>query len=378
MRGSIRQRSKGSWQLRYEGPPDSLGRRKQDSETMRGTRKEAERVLRERLTQAENGGFVVKSKETVAEFLARWLDIYAATNTEVRTQMGYKAHIRRYIVPEIGRVKLQALKPQHIQAIYVSMLSRGLSARTVHHVHTLLKQTLSHAMKWGLLIRNPADATDPPRPENNELEMWDVSTLQTFLTSADKSRYANIYHLAVLTGLRRSELLGLRWDAIDVDNRRLMVIRKLQRITGMGLLEGQPKTARSKRSIALSPVAVTLLHEVRAQQLERRLALGPVWQEMGYVFTQNDGTPIDPDRVSRDFARVIREAGLPHLTVKGLRHAHASVLLSSGIHPKIVSERLGHSNIAITMDIYSHVLPGLQENAALAFDRTLAMADQGG
>ena len=377
MRGSIRQRSKGSWQLRYEGPPDSVGWRKQVSETVRGTRKEAERVLRERLTQIETGILMTRSDETVAEFLGRWLDVYAATNTELRTQMGYRALIRLYIVPGIGRVKLQALRPGHIQSLYAGLLDKELSSRTVHHVHTLLKQTLSHAIKWGLLIWNPTDATDPPRPEEKELEMWDLPTIRTFLQSANVSRYGNLYQLVILTGIRRSELLGLRWDAIDLDNRRMMILRKLQRITGMGLVEGQPKTKKSRRSIALSPVAVSLLQAIKAKQNEWRLKAGPAWQDAGYVFTQQDGTLIDPDRVSRDFARVVREAGLPHLTVRGLRHAHATLLLSSGVHPKIVSERLGHSTIAITMDIYSHVLPGLQERAALALDQTLAMPGQG-
>ena len=376
MRGSVRQRSKGTWQLRYETAPDAAGFRKQVAETVRGTRKKAESALRERLAQIENGGFVTKSEQTVAQFLDHWLDTYAATNTRLRTQMGYRSNIRRYIVPEIGHVKLQVLQPRHIQEIYAGLLDRGLSERTVRHVHVLLKGALSHAVKWGLLTRNPSDATTPPRPKDKEMEMWDVATLQAFLATANKSRYANIYHLAILTGMRRSELLGVGWSAVDLDNCKLMVARTLQRITGMGLVEDRPKTPKSRRSIALSPEGIALLLRIRAQQAERRLAAGPVWQDQGYVFTQDDGTPIDPDRLSRDFARVVREPGLPHLTVKGLRHAHATLLLSSDVHPKIVSERLGHSNISVTMDIYSHVLPGMQERAALALDQTLAMPSQ--
>ncbi|MSQ07667.1 MAG: site-specific integrase [Dehalococcoidia bacterium] len=153
---------------------------------------------------------------------------------------------------------------------------------------------------------------------------------------------------------------------------KLSVVNTLQRITGHGLVVGPPKTARSRRSIALSPEAVNLLHAIRGRQIEQRLAAGDAWQNTGYVFTQANGTPVAPDMISKDFCAIVRTAGLPHLTFHGLRHAHATLLLTAGVHPKVVSERLGHSNIAITMDTYSHVLPGLQEAAALALDERLA------
>ena len=378
MRGSIRQRSKGTWQIRYEAPPDSNGYRKQVSETVRGTRKEAERVLREQLTQVESGGFVSTSNETVALFLDKWLHTYAATNTSLRTQAGYQANIRSYIKPAIGNVKLQSLQPQHIQALYAGMLDRGLSGRTVHHVHVLLKEALSHAVKWGLLVRNPSEATTPPRPEKKELEMWPVETLVSFLQTTESSKYGDIYHLCVLTGMRRSELLGLTWNAIDFEACQIMVVKTLQRIDGHGLVEGQPKTEKSRRTVALSLETITLLRRVKRKQIEQRLAAGQAWTDSKFVFTQPDGKPIDSNRVTRDFQKLVRANGLPHLTLKGLRHAHATLLLSKGVHPKIVSERLGHSNISTTMDIYSHVIPGMQERAAQAIDEVLGSASLSG
>ena len=172
--------------------------------------------------------------------------------------------------------------------------------------------------------------------------------------------------------MRRAEIAGLRWEYVDLANGKLSVAVTLQRIVGKGLVQGQPKTGKGRRMLSLSESNVSLLHEIRGRHIEDRLRAGPAWQDTGYVFTQEDGSPIDADRISRDFARIVRTDGLPHLTFHGLRHAHATILLTAGIHSKVVSERLGHSNIAITMDTYSHVLPDLQAEAAQAVDERLA------
>ena len=374
MNGSIRQRSKGTWQLRYDAPPDGTGKRRFVSETVRGNKKDAERVLRERLASIENGGYVAKDKETVAQYMQRWLQTYAATNTTIRTQEGYKGNVDRYIVPSIGGIVLQNLTGRHIQTMYGQMLDRGLSARTALHVHRVLREALGHGVKWGILTRNVADATTPPRPDNRQADMWDAETIDQFLVAAEGGRFRSVYHLAVLTGMRRSELAGLKWDHVDLVNGRLSVIATLQRIIGQGLVAGQPKTPRSRRSIALASDAIELLHSLRGRQIEQRLDFGELWMNSGYVFTQEGGKPINPPSVSKDFASIVRKAELPHLTFHGLRHAHATLALTAGINPKIVSERLGHSNIAVTMDTYSHVLPGMQEAAAQAVEDLLARA----
>ena len=202
--------------------------------------------------------------------------------------------------------------------------------------------------------------------------MWDTETIWRFLDATRGNKFGEFYQMALLTGMRRSELCGLKWDSVDLANGRLSVVRTLQRLTGEGLVEGQPKTARSRRLIALSPDAVEVLHGIRGKQMESQLKYGEVWENTGYVFTQADGSPVDPDMISKDFPKVLRNAGLPKMTLHGLRHAHASILLKEGINPKIVSERLGHSTIATTMDVYSHIMPGLQEAAALALDAGLA------
>ena len=372
MKGSIKQRSKGSWRLRYDGPPDASGRRTQVSETVRGTRKDADTVLRERLTSIEAGTYIPKVDETVGEFLERWLLTYAASNTSLRTQQGYAGIIGRYIGPAVGGIQLHQLTPAHVQGMYSDLLGRGLNARTVVHTHRVLRQALGHAVKWGLLTRNVADATSPPRARHREMAVWDESSVGLFLEVSHGSRFEDFFHLAILTGMRRSELAGLKWDSVDLTLSSLSVVRTLQRIKGHGLVEGQPKTGKSRRSIALSPRTVGLLHSIRGKQLEDRLAAGEAWVSSGYVFTNLDGTSINPDRATHEFGAIVKRSGLPHASLHGLRHAHATLLLTSGTHPKVVSERLGHSNIGITLDTYSHVLPGLQEAAALALDERLS------
>ena len=374
MKGSIRQRSEGTWQLRYDLLDAETGRRRYVSETVRGTKKEAERTLRERLSAVETGSYVTKQKETVTEFMQRWMDTYVATNTTIRTQEGYRGNIKRYISPAIGNIPVQTLTARHVQGMYADRLERGLSARTVLHPHRVLREALGHAVKWGLLTRNVADAADPPRAQQKALDMWDADTIDRFLEAAEGSRFRDLYHLAILTGMRRSELAGLKWESVDLTNGMLSVVRTLQRIPGHGLVEGQPKTARSRRSIELAPETIVLLHGIRGRQIEQSLEAGELWQHLGFVFTQLDGTPIDPESVSRDFCAIVRRSGLPHLTLHGLRHGHATLALTAGMNPKVVSERLGHSTIAMTMDTYSHVLPGLQAEAALAVEQLLAQA----
>jgi integrase len=369
--GSIQQRAPGTWQMRYYGPPDESGRSKQHNETVKGSRREVERLLRERLTSIESGGFVAREKETVGQFLARWLNTYGASNVTLRTLQGYRQSIKNYSGP-INHVQVQSLTARHVQGVYSGMAERGLSATTIVQFHRIIHKALATGVKWGTLARNVSDAATPPRIFRQEVAMWDVDTIHQFLEAAGASRYRDFYHLALLTGARRSELAGLQWPSVDLVIGRLAVVKTLQWITGKGLAEGQPKTDKSRRSIALSPEAVALLHEIRGRQIGQQVEVAEAWQNTGYVFTRADGRPVDPNDVSKDFSEVVKSSGLPPLTLHGLRHAHATLLLEAGINVKVVSERLGHASIAITLDIYSHVLPGIQEAAALALDAKLA------
>lgn len=224
--GTVTQRSKGSFQLRYS-VFDAHGRRKQVNQTVRGTKTDAERVLRERLTAGDNGSHVDKSKETIAQYMARWLDTYVATNVTVRTAYGYQGHIKRYINPTIGSFALQSLMTSQVQKMYSDMIEGGLSHTTVLHTHRVLREALGHAVEWGIVTRNVAVAAKPPRRERTEMPMWDAPTIHHFLNLSHETRFGHIFDFAVHTGLRRSEICGLRWNFVDLEAGNLSVVATL-------------------------------------------------------------------------------------------------------------------------------------------------------
>lgn len=375
MKGSIRQRSKGSWQLRYDITDPVTGDRKYKSETVQGTKREAERVLRERLSAIENGGYVERNRETVGGFMNSWLEGYVASHTSPRTLQGYRQKVRAYIVPCLGGIKLQAIASRHVLDLHKWMLDRGLSNQSVVHAHRILSKALNDATEWGLIPRNPAKpkSVSPPRAQPKEVGVWDIPTLKKFLSEAQQSVFSDVFKLAVYTGMRRSELTGLCWSGIDFDTWTLRVTGTLQRIVGQGLVSGRPKTNTSRRAIAIGETAVQLLHSIRGKQLALQAELGDMYNNSrGYVFTDSLGNPIDADRLTKEFAKVTKRAAISGASFHSLRHCHASLLLAEGVNIKAISERLGHSDVRLTLQTYSHLLPGLQASAADALDRKLS------
>ena len=370
--GSVRERSKGKREVRYDGPPDTEGKRPKVYETVHGSRRVAERVLRERLGVVDSGSYVAKSSETVAEFMDKWLDTYAATNTRLKTQQEYRGKVRCYIVPALGAIAVQNLRAPQIQSLYASMLRRGLSARTVLHCHRILKEALGHGVMWGDLARNPAEKVTPPKVQQVPVKPWEAETFYKFFDFAKDSLFKHAYHFAVLTGLRRGELCGLKWSEVDLDSGELRAIRTLQRIDGMGLVEDQPKSERSRRTIALSQLAIDVLRRVKVEQLERQLAFGEAWRGEGYVFTALDGRPLAGDRLTKDFGRIVRRSGLPELTLHGLRHTFVALLIAGGVHPRVIADMVGHASSSFTMDVYGHLIKGVQQEAVDAIDRQMA------
>jgi integrase len=362
--GSIRPKGRG-WQIRYRKD----GQRKYEQVT--GTFKLAEKVLRERLVAIEKGEYVGKKKLTVGVYLQSWLETYATTNCSAKTVQGYRQSINCYTEPIAG-ITLQKLDATHIQPIYAGMIKRGLSNRTVDALHKALNIALNTAVKQGTLKRNILDSVIAPKVVKKEIEVWDAETRAKAITVLKESQYGDFYQLGLMTGMRRGELAGLKWANVNLANQQLQVVNTLQRITGQGLLNGQPKTERSRRSIALSADTVALLHKIRGRQITDQIEVSDAWTDSGYVFTDASGMPVDPNLATRAFKKVLATAGLPKLTIHGLRHTHATILLEQGVNPKVVSERLGHASVATTMDIYSHVLPDMQEKAALAIDAALA------
>jgi integrase len=318
-------------------------------------------------------------KLTVAAYLDRWLADYVQPSLAPKTIVSYREVVRVHLVPSLGSLDLVALRPTHIQSLYSRMLVSGrrdgrggLSARSVLRYHQILHAALRQAVRWQLLIRNPADAVEPPRASRRELQMVTPAQARAVMAAADETSIGPFVRLALLTGMRRGELLGLRWADVDLDGGALHVQQTAQRIVGQGIIFRQPKTRLSRRSIALSPDAVAVLRQHRRRQAEARLLAGSAYGDRDLVFATGLGTPLEPGNLRRAWVRIAGAAGVPGLRIHDLRHAHATLMLAQGVHPKVVSERLGHASVNITLDTYSHVLPGLQEAAAAALDTILA------
>jgi integrase len=323
----------------------------------------------ELINQLDNGTFIKPGKLTVADYLKRWLADYAKPNLTPKAFERYENIAQAYLTPTFGNIILTQLKPEHIQRYYTSMLSRGLSASTVGFHHAVIHKALRTAMKWQLLKHNPADGVDVPRRRHVEMQTWDDSEVRQFLEAAKKSPYYALFHTALFTGMRRSELLGLQWR--DVDIHQIHVSRSLHHLRNGSYVFTQPKSAKSRRTIALSPSSVLVLAEHKERQQGIRAMIGIPLSQDDLVFSKPEGKPFRPNTVSRAWTMLAVKAGVKRIRFHDARHTHASLMLKQGVHPKIVQERLGHATIEMTLDIYSHVTPGLQEAAAESFDRLL-------
>ncbi len=384
MKGSIRQRSKGSWEICLDAGRDpATGKRLRHFESVKGAKKAAQQRLAELLVSIERGSYVKPKRITLGEWLGDWLGGYVATNCSLRTAQSYQSEVRRHLIPALGVIPLPQLRPQHLQRYYAQALSDGrtdekggLSARTVQYHHRILSEALSHAVKMGLLGRNVAEAVDSPRPEQKNMATMVPEDIPQFLEVARETPYYVLFYTALYTGMRLGEVLGVRWCDVDLDMASLSVVQALYKRSGVCKMV-KPKSSHSRRRIALSPSLALLLRDHKAEQNVRGILLGESLVDSDLVFCHPDGKPLDPGVVSHTFARVLKKAGLPHIRFHDLRHTHATLLLKGGIHPKIVSERLGHANIGITLDTYSHVLPGLQEKAAERFDNLVERKNVG-
>jgi integrase len=291
--------------------------------------------------------------------------------------------VERHIVPALGGVLLQGLTPGHLTAFYRTLMDDGrrdrrggLAPKSVRNIHGVLHAALRDAVRWGYLSRNVANLADLPKGMAPEMRVWSPGQLRAFLDQVRGDSLYAAWLLLATTGMRRGEVAGLRWPDVDLEVGRVSP-RRPRVVVNYEVVVSEPKTAKGRRSLALDPATVAALREHRTRQLEQRLAVGPRWQESGLVFTWPDGRPIHPERFSRWFEQHARAAGLPKIRLHDVRHSYATAALSAGIPAKVVSERLGHATIAITMDTYSHVLPGLDAQAAGTAARLiLGAADQ--
>lgn len=380
MRGHIVKRYKNSYTIVLNlGIDPTTGKRKQQWISVKGTKKDAEKRLSELLNQLDNGIYIKPGKTTLGEYLERWLRDYVQPNLSPRTVEGYTTIIRQHLIPKLGSYRLTQLKPEHLQKYYSEMLNNGhcngkggLSNQTVRHHHMVLHKAIHTAMEWGLLSRNVADAVSPPRVQRSEMLIWDEDDIRHFLGNAKDTSYYALFYLALSTGMRLSEILALRWVDVDLLLSQIYVNRSLHQLKDARFIIRPPKTTKGRRTIALPPSATSVLREHQKNQNLERKMLGVSLNDDSLVFCQVDGKPLRPNTVSRAWTILAARSGLKVIRFHDARHTHASLMLKQGVHPKIVQERLGHSNIAITLDTYSHVVPGLQEAAAKRFDEVFS------
>lgn len=377
MIGSITRRGKTSWRLKYDVARDQDGKRQIRYATVRGIKKDAQRELNRILHEIDEGAFVDATKETVGDYLDRWLRDYAKTNVAGKTYERYSEIVTGHLKPALGKTILKDLKPLHIQSYYSDALESGrlngkggLAPRTVHHHHRILFEALKQAVRWRMLAINPAEAVIPPKPEEVEINILDIAELGRVLQEARPTRSYTSILLASTTGMRRGEVLAVRWRDINFDAAVLTVNQAIEE-TKAGLRVKAPKTKRSRRNITLPALTVDALRRHKIRQSEERLKLGLGRDHDGLVFTDLEGGLVRPRNLTKEFGRIAKRAGLPGITFHGLRHSHITQLLADGVNPKVVSERAGHASVAITLELYGHVLPNMQADAAAMVDAAL-------
>ena len=311
---------------------------------------------------------------TVQAYFELWLG-HARGRIRAKTYEGYEGMLRLYASPAMGVRLLADLDSLTVQRLYSQLLARGLSGGTVLNLHLVLTQSFGQAVRWGLLASNPAGGAQPPRPRRPELAIVDPSLAGRILQAVRGTPLELPAAMAIATGMRRGEILALRWSDFDADLATAYVRRSLQN-SGEGMSFEEPKTRRSRRAVALPDFLRPYLERQRQAQAARKQRCAS-WTDLNLVMDRGDGRPLNPDTLSAGWAKFLLKAGLPHVRFHDLRHAHATLMLLQGVHPKVVSERLGHASVGITLDTYSHVLPTMQTEAARAFDRLFGVAAAG-
>ncbi len=338
------------------------------------TREEVGRKLALALAAQKAGGLPDGQGLSVGAFLDQWLKDVARPSVRPWTFRGYEVHVRCHIKPVLGRLPLDRLEPTHVQSLMNRKLAEGLSPKSVRYLRGTLRNALNVALRWGLVARNAASLVVGPRMEYHEILPFEPNEARRFLTVVKGHRLEALYTVALTLGLRQGEALGLRWQDVDLDMGYLKVTKQLQRVNRVFELV-DPKTSRSRRTIVMPPIVSTALRDHRARQECERCSSAPEWNQLGLVFTRPDGHPLDGTVVTHQFHRLLDEARLPQRRFHDLRHSCATLLLAQGVPARVVLEILGHSQIGITMNTYTHVIPELRKDAADRMESLLAERD---
>ena len=374
MTGHIRKRGERSWAILLDLPRGPDGKRRRKWQTVHGNKKDAERKRNELLHQLDKGEYVEPARMTVKEFLARWLRSKEG-KVGAKTIERYQQLADHHIIPCLGTIPLSKLPPLAIQEFYEDRLrygrrkgAGGLSPQTVLHIHRVLRAALTQAVRRQLLARNPVDAVEPPRVAPKEMKTLDESATVWLFTAAEGTRFYLPIVLESTLGIRWGEIFGLKWADLHLGAAMATICRSLQQ-TRAGLKEKMPKNGKG-RPVSLPQLTVDVLRGHRKAQDELKALLGKDYRDHDLVCPLPDGRPWPPDDFSSAFGRFRKKCGLK-IRFHDLRHSHATQLLGQGVNPKVVSERLGHSSVQITLDRYSRVMPNIQEEAAEKIDTVL-------
>lgn len=362
---------------------DGNGKRKQKWFNGYKTKKEAEKALIKILSQLEDNSFIDPSKITVKEYLLNWLETYVDTNLAKTTARGYRVNVEKHVIPEFGNMLLSKLQPIHIQALYNKKLKEGrvdgkggLSAKSVIYIHRVLRKALSQAVKLQILSKNPADFVDIPKNKSYEVKILKEDEIQSLLNAFKNTDIFIPVALAISTGLRRGEALALRWSDIDFENKTLSISQNIVPLK-RGYIFTTTKSEKSRRTILITDNIIKLLEQQKELQEKNKKLLGEIYKDNDLVSCYPDGAPFNPSSFSHMFAKVLKKNNLSHIRFHDLRHLNATLMLKSNIPPKIASARLGHSSIGITLDLYSHVINEMQEDAANKLDNIIFKLEDG-
>ena len=363
--GSIYKRKNGAWRAQVTLDGQRLSYSAKD-------KTDAQAWLRKMQDEIDDGLRYESTQLTLGQFMEDWL-ITVQPTLRHNTHRQYKQVTEQHILPVLGQHKIRELTAAQIQQLYNQLITIGRGLRTVRYVHQVLHRSLAHAVKLGIIGRNPAKAVIPPKPEPKEMQYLDEAQTQQllFVAQASNDRFYALYHLAITTGMRMGELLGLKWEDLDRDQATLHIRRQLTRLQGIGLRLRPPKTKAAFRRIDLGQQSLNVLKEHRERQFQDMVAAGDRWEENNLVFASTKGTFINPSNLRREFKPLLQRAGLPKIRFHDLRHTAASLMLNNSIPLIVVSRRLGHAQPSITLDVYGHLIPSKQQEAAALMDELL-------
>jgi len=365
--GQIIARRDRRWLIRvYLGRDHETNKRNYHNRTIHGSMREAQSYLTRKLRERDLGRDLEGAKITLNEYLDRWLETAVRPRVRPKTFQDYQGMLHRYVRPILGERVLAGLRPLDLQTMCQQMTERGLSARTVRYAHVVVTSAMQHAVRWRLLLENPADGLKVPQQQRNEMRSLAVDQARTLLKAVEGTKYGPVLAVALTTGMRPSEYLGLKWQDVDWARQTISIVRSIQRLNGKWCFS-DTKRSRSRRPIKLQSWIVALLRDLQTKACAQDLY--PEADDL--VFRTPSGQPINADYLAKQFRSILDLAGVPRMRLYDLRHSAATIALAAGVSPKVVSEQLGHASTAFTLDTYAHVLPHMQDEAAARVEAML-------